>query len=574
MKNLEVARILEEIAAILEAEGVKWKPDAYRKAAFTISTLSEDIEEVWKNGRLRELPGVGESIAEKISEYLTTGKIKYYEELKAKYPIDFNSFSKIEGIGPKTIIKLYKYIGVKNLDDLKKAIQEHKIKDLPGFGEKSEQKLAKSIEIYENTGQRELLGVILPDANYIKEELEKSGLVKKVEIVGSIRRMKETIGDVDILTIIKEGIDPKKVMDFFTNLDVVKEVIASGPTKTTVTLKLGLDCDLRVFDEKSFGAAMLYFTGSKLFNIKLRTIAIKKGFKLNEYGLFKGEKIVAGKTEEEVFKKLGLQYIPPEMREDRGEIELAKENKIPQLVAMEDIKGDLHMHTKYSDGANTIKEMAEAAKKRGYEYIAVSDHSQNLKIAHGLCKKEYLKQFEEIEKVEEEVGIKIFKSGEVDILKDGRIDADKEVLEEMDFVIGAVHAWFNMPKDEMTKRIITAIESGDINILAHPTGRLLNQRVPYELNVEKVFETAADKGVVMEINSFPDRLDLGSDNILLARQKGVKFFSIGTDSHRVDHLSNIYLGVGTARRGWCTPKEILNTMSAKELESFFRKIRH
>jgi DNA polymerase (family 10) len=573
MKNAEIARILEEIAAMLEAEGVEWKPNAYRKAALTIATLSEDIEEVYKQGRLRELPGVGESIAQKIEEYLKTGKIKYYEELKQKYPIDFASFSKIEGLGPKTIVKLYKFLKIKNLEDLKKAVEEHKIRDLPGFGEKSEEKIKKSIELYEQTPQRQLLGFVLPEAETLKKKLEKSGLVERVEIVGSIRRMKETIGDIDILTIIKPGVDPMKVMDFFVSLPEIKEVIAKGPAKTSVALKIGMDCDLRVFEEKSFGAAMLYFTGSKEHNIEVRKIAIKKGYKLNEYGLFKDDTLVAGKSEEEIYRKLGMQYIPPEMREARGEVDLALKNKLPKIVEYNEIKGDLHIHSKYSDGANSIKEIAEYAKKLGYEYIAITDHSSNLKIAHGLSDEQYKKQFKEIEKVEKEVGIKIFKSGEVDILKDGSLDISKETAKEMDFVIAAVHTNFSMSKEEMTNRVIKALRSKLVTILAHPTGKLLNQRPPYEIDLEKIFEVAKEEGVIMEINSFPDRLDLNSENIMLARRYGVTKFSLGTDSHRLDHLHFIRLGIGTARRGWSTKEEILNTLSKEQLEEFFRKLK-
>jgi DNA polymerase (family 10) len=573
MKNAEIARILEEIAAMLEAEGVEWKPNAYRKAALTIATLSEDIEEVYKQGRLRELPGVGESIAQKIEEYLKTGKIKYYEELKQKYPIDFASFSKIEGLGPKTIVKLYKFLKIKNLEDLKKAVNEHKIRDLPGFGEKSEEKIRKSIEIYEQTPQRQLLGFVLPEAETLKKKLEKSGLVERVEIVGSIRRMKETIGDIDILTIIKPGVDPMKVMDFFVSLPEIKEVTAKGPAKTSVALKIGMDCDLRVFEEKSFGAAMLYFTGSKEHNIEVRKIAIKKGYKLNEYGLFKDDTLIAGKSEEEIYEKLGMQYIPPEMREARGEVELALKNKLPKIVEYNEIKGDLHIHSKYSDGAESIKEIAEYAKKLGYEYIAITDHSSNLKIAHGLSDEQYKKQFKEIEKVEKEVGIKIFKGGEVDILKDGSLDISKETAKEMDFVIAAVHTNFSMSKEEMTNRVIKALRSKLVTILAHPTGKLLNQRPPYEIDLEKVFEVAKEEGVIMEINSFPDRLDLNSENIMLARRYGITKFSIGTDSHRLDHLHFMRLGIGTARRGWCTKEEIINTLSKEQLEEFFRRLR-
>ena len=575
MENSKIAELFEEIADMLEldAKANRFEPLAYRKAALTIGTMQQDIGEIYaKEGieGLTKLPGVGKTIAERIVEYLKTGKIQKYEELKKRFPIDFASLTKIQGMGAKKAYKLYKALGIRNLDDLKKAIEEHKIRGVEGFGEKSEEEIAKGIALLEQSSGRMLLGTALPEAEALRDKLLKSGLVERVAICGSTRRMRETVGDLDILVISKKA---SEVMDFVTSLPEVDHIVVKGPTKTTVWLKVGLSCDFRVIEPESFGAAMQYFTGSKNHNIKVREIAIKKGYKLNEYGLFdkNNKNLVANKEEQEIYRLLGLDYVEPEMREDRGEIELAMEHKLPKLITLQDIQGDLHTHTNHTDGANTLEEMVQAAIKLGRKYIGNSDHSKSEHVAKGLDDAAYGKLFEEVDKLNEkyEGKIKILKSGEVDILKDGSLDLKPSTLEKMDYVIGAVHTNTNMSKEELTKRIVKALNSGYVDILAHPTGRLINEREPMVFDLDTVFQAAADNKVVMEINAFPNRLDLNDENILKARSYKL-LFSIGTDSHRTSHLEFMRYGVGTARRGWLTKEEVINTYPLDKLLKLFK----
>ncbi|MGC9037507.1 MAG: DNA polymerase/3'-5' exonuclease PolX [Candidatus Micrarchaeia archaeon] len=578
MENSKIAELFEEIADMLELDSKanRFEPLAYRKAALTIGTMQQDVGEIYaKEGieGLTKLPGVGKTIAERIVEYLKTGKIQKYEELKKKFPIDFASLTKIQGMGAKKAYKLYKALGIRNLEDLKKAVEEHKIRNVEGFGEKSEEEIAKGIALLEQSSGRMLLGTALPEAETLRDKLLKSGLVERVAICGSTRRMRETVGDLDILVISRKNLE---VMDFVTNLPEVDHIVVKGPTKTTVWLKIGLSCDFRVIEPESFGAAMQYFTGSKNHNIKLREIAIKKGYKLNEYGLFdkNNKNLVANKEEQEIYRLLGLDYVEPEMREDRGEIELAMEHKLPKLITLQDIQGDLHTHTNHTDGANTLEEMVQAAIKLGRKYIGNSDHSKSEHVAKGLDDVAYEKLFEEVDKLNEkyEGKIKILKSGEVDILKDGSLDLKPSTLEKMDYVIGAVHTNTNMSKEELTKRIVKALSSGYVDILAHPTGRLINEREPMAFDLDTVFQAAADNKVVMEINAFPNRLDLNDENILKARSYKL-LFSIGTDSHRTAHLEFMRYGVGTARRGWLTKDEVINTYPLDKLLKLFKSRR-
>ncbi|MEM3227472.1 MAG: DNA polymerase/3'-5' exonuclease PolX [Candidatus Micrarchaeaceae archaeon] len=570
MKNKMVADIFNEIAAMLSIEETpssRFEVNAYQKAALTISTMQEPIEDIYAKGgkeALMKLPGVGKGLAERIEEYLLTGKIKKYEDLKKRYPIDFKSLLEIEGMGAKKIVTLYRSLGVKNIEDLKKAIADHKIRDLPRFGEKSEEQLKAGIELLNSSKGRMLLGEALPVAESIVKKILESGLVEKAIISGSTRRMRETIGDIDILALSNNGI---KVMDYFSALDDVDRLLVKGDTKTTVWLKIGTSCDLRVIEPQSFGAALQYFTGSKQHNIKVRKIAIKKGYKLNEYGLFdKKGKIIPVSGEESIYEKLGMQYMPPEMREDRGEVELALEHKIPRLVELGDIRGDLHTHTKETDGANTMEEMAEAAIALKREYIATTNHTKSLKVARGMDEQQFREFFKKVDRLNDKLEgkIRILKGAEMDILKDGSLDLDKSLLKEMDCVLGAVHSSFNMSEEEMTNRIIKALDTGCINILAHPTGRLINGRDAYPLNLEKVLEAAERNGVAMEINSFPNRLDLNDTNIMLASKYKIRF-SIGTDSHRTSHLQFMRYGVGTARRGWLQKEKVINALPLEKL---------
>lgn len=567
MKNLEVAKILYEIADILEAQDVDFKPRAYRKAARSIEELSEDIEEIHGRGELEDIPGVGKSIAKKISEYLETGKLRYYEKLKKKFPVDLEGLGRIEGVGPKTAIKLYKELKIKNLDDLKKAIEKHKIRDLEGFGEKSEKKMLEGLEDAKESGKRLLLSKVTPIAEELEEKLSSRKEVKKLEVVGSFRRKKETVGDLDILIVSKK---PKKVMDYFTKVEKGLRVIAKGASKSTIKLSSGLQVDLRVFDESEYGAAMLYFTGSKEHNVELRKRAISKKMKLSEYGLFRKKKNVAGKTEEEVYKKLGLkQWIPPELRENMGEIEASAKGKLPKLVEPGDIKGDLHSHTKWSEGKNTIEEMAKKAKSLGYEYILISDHGGTLvPVAKNMPEKKILKQGKKIDKLNKKLkGITLLKGCETNIRNNGSIDVSNKVLKSLDIATAAVHTKFRMSKKEMTKRIINAMENEHIDIIAHPTGRLIGSRQPYDFDFNEVVDAAKRTGTFLEINCQPERLDLDYSYVFKARNK-VKF-TLGTDAHDEHHMDYLEFGLAQARRGWCEKKNIINTLSLKELRKMF-----
>jgi len=572
MDNKEIANILNEIALMLSLDesASKFEVRAYQKAAFTISTLQEPISDIYKRGGIKalmELPGIGKTIALHIEEYIKNGRIKKYEMLKKKYPIDFNNLTSITGMGAKRALLLYKKLGIKNMDDLKKALEQHRILSLEGFGERSEELIKKGIELYEKSKGRMLLGDALPIAESIVKRLKESNLVDKIMIAGSTRRMRETVGDLDILAISKKQ---EQVMDFFTSLDNVERIVSKGPTKTTVWLKEGLSCDLRVLEPESFGAAVQYFTGSKEHNIELRQVAISKGYKLNEYGLFdKNNKNIGGDDEKSIYEKLGMDYIPPEMREGRGEIALAEKHKIPKLVELTDIQGDLHTHTKETDGANSAEEMVDEAKKIGYKYIAITNHTKSLRIARGMNDLQFIKFFKKLENTD--FGdIKVLKGAEVDILEDGTLDLENKTLKEMDCVIAAVHSKLSMSEEEMTKRVIKALDSGYVNIFAHPTGRLINEREPYKINLEKVAEAAERNNVALEINSFPNRLDLNDSNILMLSKYNL-MFSIDTDSHRTSNLYYMRFGVGMARRGWLTKKQIINTMDYKSLISWLGK---
>lgn len=565
MKNKEVARVLYAIADLLEIKEEKFKPNAYRKAAQNIELLPEDIEKVFEQGNLEKIPGVGKNIAKKIEEFLKTGKLEYYERLKKEIPVDVEALSSIEGMGPKKIKTLYNELGIKNLSELEKAAREGKIREIKGMGEKTEKKILESIA-FARKGKRELLGVILPEAMELKALLEKK--VEMISIAGSLRRMKETVGDMDILAFSSQ---PAEVMDFFTSMENVEAVIAKGETKSSVRLESGIQVDLRIVPKESFGSALQYFTGSKEHNIEVRRIAVRAGCKLNEYGLFKGEKRIAGESEEEVYRALGMDYIPPELRENRGEVEAAMAGKLPHLIEYGDVKGDLQMHTKWSDGANTIEEMVEEARKMGHEFIAITDHVGSLKIAGGMDEDEIRKQMREVGKVNEKYDdIHVFYGVEVNIMKDGSLDMGKSVLKDVDVVVAGIHSGLRMPEEEMTARMIKAMESGVVNIIAHPTGRIIQRREGIKLDFEKVFDAAKENGVVMEINAQPARLDLNDVHVKRAVEKGLKL-SIGTDAHNLSNLHYINLGVAVARRGWAEKKDIINTYSPKKLEKLFEK---
>ena len=565
MKNYEVASLLRNIAQLLEIkEEMVFKIRAYEKAALVIENLDEDIEEVWKKGKLDDIPGVGEALTKKISEFLETGKLGYYEKLKKAVPVNMEELGSVSGLGPKTIMKLYKKLNVKNIKDLEKAAKKHKIQKIEGLGPIVEENILKSIEFAKASGKRFLLGTALDIAEEIKNKFKKLKDVNKIEVAGSLRRKKETIGDIDILITSK---NPGKVMDFFTKMDDIEDVLAKGPTKASVRLE-GIQADLRVLPEKTYGAALLYFTGSKQHNIALRKIAIKKGMKLSEYGLFnkKTNKLLAGKTEEECYKKLGLKYIEPEIREEEGEIEAAFKGKLPKLIGYNDIKSDLQMHTKWSDGSNTIMEMALAAKKLGFGYICITDHvGDTFKIANSLNEKRIKKQRKEIDKINNKIkNFTVLQGGEVNIKSDGSLDMKDSVLRNLDIVLAAIHSGFKNPKEKITQRLVKAMENEHVDIIAHPFGRLLSTRPAYEMDFDRILGKAKQTKTILEINAYPERLDLNDVHVRAAVKSKIKL-SIGTDAHEASELRYHKLGIATARRGWTTKKDVINTYSVKDM---------
>jgi DNA polymerase (family 10) len=571
MINQKIAKIFYLMTEYYLMQDVAFKPQAYERAARLIESMEEDLEEVYRRGGLKalmEIEGVGQGLAEKIEEFIKTGKIKEYEKLRKDCPVDLEHLSAIEGIGPKMIKVLYEKLKVKTVADLERVAKKHLVQKLPRFGPKVEENILRGIEFSKGDKGRFLLGFILPLVRQIEKRLKDLDFISQVIAAGSIRRMKETIGDIDILAISNK---PEKVMDFFCSMPEVEKIYAKGETKSSVRLDAGLDVDIRVLHPESFGAALQYFTGNKDHNIELRKIAIDKKLKLNEYGVYRGKKQVAGKTEQEVYKILGLEWMEPELRENTGEIEASREDKLPNLVKYADIKGDLQMHSEWSDGADTIEQMAEAARKLGHEYIAITDHTGELRIAGGMDEPTILKYFAEIDKVDKSLkDIRILKGLETNIRKDGTIDVSDKVLAKADIVLASVHSNFKMSRSDMTERICRVMANPHVDIIAHPTARVIQRRSGYEVDFEKLLACAKRTGTVLEINSYPDRLDLNDVHIKKAVQAGVKL-SIGTDSHSKTQLRNIELGIAQARRGWSERRDIINTLSYEELIKFLKK---
>src|SRR3989344_7134404 len=504
MVNKELAKIFYGIANYLEMDKVAFKPFAWRKVAVVLEDMEEDVGDIYKKGgkdALEKIPGVGKSIAENIEEYLKTGKMRYYERFKKKTPINLEEIIAVEGVGPKKAKVLYEKLAVKDLKTLEKAAKSHKIAPLFGFGDKTEKNIIEAIKFLERSKGRFLLGEILPYAREVCEKLENLKEVEKVDMAGSLRRMKETIGDVDFLVISKE---PVKVMDFFVSLPGVVKIWGKGNTKASVRLKDGFDMDIRVVPKRSYGAALQYFTGSKEHNIATRKIAIDKGLKLSEYGLFKGKKMIASETEEDIYQALGMACPPPEIRENDGEIIAAKNNQLPALINLNDIKGDLHVHCDWDGGKNSIEELAEAAQKMGYEYLGISDHTKFLKIEHGLNEKQLVERNKKIDKLNKNFrNFRILKGAEVNIMKDGSVDIKDEILAQMDYVIAGIHSLFKMPKNQMTERMIKAMQNYNIDIISHPTGRLIKERQEYQIDFDRILEVAKETGTILEINSSP-----------------------------------------------------------------------
>ncbi|MGB9587361.1 MAG: DNA polymerase/3'-5' exonuclease PolX, partial [Armatimonadota bacterium] len=538
---------------------------AYRTAASRIENLAESLEEIAKIGDLKQIPGIGESIAQKIQDILSTGTTPTYDELKAEFPEGLIDVIAVPGIGPKIAKLLYEKLGVSSLQDLEQAARDHRIRNVSGIGPKTESKILRAIRIIHRQGERMLLGTALPFAEDLMTRLKEDAPVEQISEAGSLRRRQETVGDIDIVVGTN---NPNAVIHAFTHLPQVHEVIEEGASMSSVLTRTGFRMDLRVALMDNYGAMLHHFTGSKFHNIKLREMANAKGLTISEYGVHRldtNELVVSGRSEEDIYSILGLPWIPPELREDKGEIAAAARNALPKLVEEQDIQGDLHVHTRWSDGRNTIEQMVEAAQMCGYRYMAICDHTHHLKIAHGLSEHELRKQMAEISRLNENLrDFRILMGSEVDIRRDGTLDISHGLLRQLDIVVASIHQRFNLDREQMTRRIVRAIETGLIDILAHPTGRLINQRDPYDVDLERVFQAAAAYSVALEINSYPDRLDLNDTYARLAKEKGIKLV-INTDAHNTGELANIRYGLAMARRGWLKSSDIINTWNLEDL---------
>ncbi len=571
MENKGIADIFTAIADILDIEGENpFRVRSYRNAARTIEDLSQSLESMVKTGMdLEEIPGIGKSIREKIEEIISTGKCHFLEELRVQVPAGLTEFLKLEGLGPKKVKVLYDQLGIDSVDRLEKAAQAGRLRNLAGMGLKTEEKILKSIEKYRAGVGRFKLSVGFIYAQAILEYLKEVPGVRRLDPAGSFRRRKETIGDLDILAICARGC---QIMDRLAKYGEVAEIIAKGETKSSVRLQCGLQVDVRVLEEESYGAALHYFTGSKAHNVAIRDRAKELGLKISEYGVFRSQddKRISGTKEEDIFKAVGLPLIPPELREDRGEIQAAEQGMLPRLIELSDIRGDLQMHTTATDGKNSIAEMAQKAKEMGYAYIAITDHSKAVRVAGGLDEKGLARHLKEIDKVDAQVsGFRLLKGVEVDILQDGSLDLQDDILKECDVVLASVHSRFNMEEKEMTQRIVKALKNPNVNILAHPTGRLILEREAYKVNLKEVFQAALDYGVVLEINAYPDRLDLRDVDARMAKEMGAKL-AISTDAHSAAQLEMMKFGVFTARRGWIEAKDVINTLPLEKLMKILR----
>lgn len=570
--NKDIADIFGQVADLLEIKGDNpFRIRSYRNAARTAGSLSKNVSDLVRQGAdLTKYPGIGKDLASKIEQVVKTGKLDLLEELKKQVPGELSKLMAISGLGPKRVAAMYHKLDIRRPQDLLKAAESGKIRKLEGFGPKTEQNILEEAKrLTKAETQRFKLAEAEQFAEPLIAYLRKDGGAEDVEAAGSYRRHKETVGDLDILATCRNG---SKLMDRFVKYDDVDKVVSKGKTRSTVLLRSGLQVDLRVIPKAAYGAAMMYFTGSKDHNIAVRKIAVKKDLKLNEYGLFRGKKRIAGKTEKQVYEALGLSFIEPELRENRGEIETVRDGKgLPRLVTLNDIRGDLHVHTKYTDGHNTIEQMARAAKDRGYSYIAITDHTKRLSVTGGLDVKALRKQMKEIEKVGDSIAeFTILTGSEVDIMEDGSLDLPDSVLKELDLTVCSVHYKFGLSREKQTERITKAMDNPYFTIFAHPSGRLINEREPYEVDMEKVMKAAKDRGCFMELNAHPDRLDLDDVNCRMAKEMGLKVV-LSTDAHSVDGLDFMRFGVGQARRGWLEADDVVNTRPLKQLKEELKR---
>jgi DNA polymerase (family X) len=567
MNNSEIIKILEDIAALLELKSENiFKSRAYQKAARSIEFLSEDLDKIVREDRLREIPGVGEAIAQKLAELVKTGRMEYYEKLKSEFPAGIGTFLEVPGIGPHTALLLTRDLGVSTIEDLEKAIEDGRVASLPRMGEKTARNILQQIRAFrkKKSEKRIPLGVALPIADSILSDLKNVPGLRNPTLTGSLRRFRDTIGDIDILGTTD---NPAEVIQAFTTLPQVQEVVERGTTKVSVVVSGGIQVDFRLLDHNSFGAALQYSTGSKQHNIELRKRAERLNLSLSEYGVFNLENNQLEKfaTEEAFYARQGLKYIPPEIREGLYEIELAEKDELPHLIETDHIKGDLHLHTDWSDGVDSLEDMVQAAQNRGYQYIAITDHSGGLGIARGLDAEKLGKQIAQIRELNQKYpGFRILSGLEVDIRANGALDMPDELLSQLDIVLASIHSAMNQGPEQMTERIIKAIQNPHVDVIAHPTGRLLGEREPVALYLESILRAAAEFHVALEINAMPNRLDLKDAHIHLARQMGVKML-INTDAHRAKQMDFMHYGIGTARRGWCEAKDILNTLPIEKL---------
>ena len=568
--NTEIAERFNRLAELLEIQGANpFRIRAYRKAAQTIESLPHSMALMLAEGAdLSELPGIGKDLAAKIQEIVETGHLTLLDQVSSQLPGQLAELAKIPGLGPKRVKMLYDTLGIQDLKGLAKAARAGNIRRLRGFGTKTEESILAETDRHSSGEKRIKLHTAEQFAEPIIDFLQSIKGVKEAIIAGSYRRRKETIGDLDILVASANG---RSIMNRFVAYEEVEKIVSKGTTRATVILRSGLQVDLRVVPEKSYGAALQYFTGSKAHNITVRTLAIKKGLKMNEYGVFRGETFIAGRNEEEVYAQIGLPYIAPELRENRGEVEAGLHDALPHLITLKDIWGDLHSHSKATDGHFSIKEMAQYAQGKGYEYLAICDHSQHVTIAHGLNVKRLATQIEEIDRLNQQLQhFKILKGAEVDILENGSLDLPNGILGQLDLTVCAVHYKFNLSRRKQTERIIRAMDNPYFNILAHPTGRLLNEREPYDLDMEQIMAAALERGCFLEVNAQPVRLDLTDLHCKMAKDMGVKV-AISTDAHRTTDLEFMRFGVGQARRGWLEPTDIINTQPLNKLKRLFQR---
>jgi DNA polymerase (family 10) len=562
--NADIAAVFEEIADLLEIRGDNpFRIRAYRNAARTVGEIARDLAGVVaRGGELPKLPGIGADLAGKIREIAASGSCALLERLRRELPPAITQLLKVPGLGPKRVKRLHDALDVETVEDLRRAAGAGRIRELPGFGAKMETRILEALAAREAAPQRFRLAVAAQYAQGLRGWLAGVAGVEQVTVAGSFRRMRETVGDLDILVTARAG---SPVMQRFTGYDGVKSVLAEGESRASVVLKNGLQVDLRRVAPESYGAALHYFTGSKAHNIAIRRLGQARGLKINEYGVFRGEARVAGETEESVFAAVGLPWIPPELREDRGEIEAARRNALPRLVALADLRGDLHLHTRATDGRNSIREMALAAKEAGLAYIAVTEHSRRLAVARGLDPRRLEKQMDEIERLNDALdGITVLKGIEVDILEDGSLDLPDSVLSRLDLVVGAVHGAFDLPRRRQTARIVKAMNNRYFSVLAHPSSRLLGRREALDVDMLAVVRAAKRRGCILELNAQPDRLDLDDVNARMAKEEGVPV-AISSDAHSIFDFAHLQYGVGQARRGWLEPKDVVNTRGLKEL---------